>query len=189
MTELKTSTAATGGIHRSDCSIWDTPADALPDALITEGIDRDDVIAYLQVVRPIYDALKRVLGQFAGLLLLAQAESRPTVDLDQPMYTTAKTQLAEAVDRLRAVKSTSAVRRHRDELNAVADLLAAGLGRLETDLASSRRAEAELETIIALLFQAQRRLLAASEPRAGMTPVDFSHACCSCGAAQRTGQQ
>lgn len=186
MTALQLDGAGSGTVHQADCSIWDTPADAAPDALIGEGIDRNDVIAYLGAVRPIYDALKRVLGQFAGLLLLAQADSRPVVDLDLPMHTSAKDQLREATDRLRAVRSTAAVERHRGALQTIADLLLAGLEKLESDLSSPRRAEAEMEAMMMLLSQAQQRLLAVSEPRAGMTPVDFSHACCSCGAGGRT---
>ncbi|MEJ8569962.1 hypothetical protein [Microbaculum marinum] len=187
MTAVQTGTGA-GAIHGADCSIWDLPADAAPDALIGEGIDRDEVIAYLGAARPVYDAFKRVLGQFAGLLLLSQADSRSVVDLDLPMHTSARDQLLEATERLRAVPATAAVERHRDALLAIAGLLRSGLEKLEKDLSSPRRAEAEFEAMSALLHEAQRRLLAASEPRAGMTPVDFSHACCSCGARKHTGR-
>jgi hypothetical protein len=49
--------------------------------------------------------------------------------------------------------------------------------------------EAQSREAAKRLHAAQRLLIATAEPDAQIAPVDFSHACCSCGAAQRGAAQ
>ncbi|MCB9948131.1 MAG: hypothetical protein H6842_09920 [Rhodospirillaceae bacterium] len=176
--------ATAGHIHRADCSIWDTPDDARPEAIAASGLEDEAVIAYLGTVRPIYDALGRVLGQLSGLLLLASTGGRSGLDLDRGMYRTATGQLGEAAERLRAVRVPAAAARHHARLAAIAETL--GEVARALDRAPVRRLDDHsLRPAAALVDQlsaGQRLLISVSEPRAGMTPVDFSGACCSCGA-------
>lgn len=167
-------------VHRADCTIWDTPPDAGPEALIAVGVDDDEVIRYCGAVRPVYDAFKRVLGQLSGVLLLAQTGASDPEWRDG-ILDTAGDQIATARDRLGTLRPAPSVERHYDALVALAERV----GRLHGDLLRKRLHvgnDPDWEPLVRGLFHIHRQLLAASEPRAGMTPVDFTHACCSCGA-------
>jgi hypothetical protein len=170
-------------IHRADCDIWDTPADAMPEALIASGIEDEDVVRYCAAARPVYDAYKRVLGQLSGVLLLAQTGADDPAWRDR-ILDAAGEQLAEARERLGALRSTPPVARHHDLLAGLAEQLAALHARLRRAVLLVG-ADRDWDRLVSELYATHRRLLAASEPRAGMTPVDFSHACCSCGAPRR----
>ncbi len=170
-------------IHRPDCDIWDTPPDAMPEVLIAAGIEDEDVVRYCAAARPVYDAYKRVLGQLSGVLLLAQTGA------DDPTWRerildAAGEQLGEARERLGALRSTPPVARHHDLLAGLAEQLAELHARLRRTVLLVG-ADRDWDGLVSELYATHRRLLAASEPRAGMTPVDFSHACCSCGAPRR----
>ena len=56
-----------------------------------------------------------------------------------------------------------------------------GMGNLPSSLGALR--EVGQRDIIRALHVAQRLLIATAEPDARITPVDFSNACCSCGAS------
>ena len=58
-------------IHDPNCSTWDTPAESGADHLVAIGYHDERIAAYLSTLRPVYDAMKRCLGQMAGLLLAA----------------------------------------------------------------------------------------------------------------------
>lgn len=170
-------------IHRSDCDIWQTPPDAEPEALLVAGVTDEAVVRYCSAARPVYDAYKRVLGQLSGVLLLAQTGADDPGWRDR-ILDTAESQLAEARDRVFALRPASAAARHHGLLIALADQL----GRLHSEIrhevlrVGARR---QWDRLVSDLYAVHRRLFAASEPRAGMTPVDFSHGCCSCGAQRQ----
>ncbi len=174
-------------IHRADCDIWETPPDAAPAALIDAGIDDDALIRYCGAVRPVYDALKRVLGQLSGVLLLMQTEADDP-DWREPMLRSAMEQLQEARERLATVRPPRSAEPHCEKLGAIAAALARLLGEVGENALRLGRSKGEVDALVGKVFQVHRLLLAASEPRAGMTPVDFRHACCSCGAAGPLGR-
>lgn len=64
----------------------------------------------------------------------------------------------------------------------IEDQLEAVLGALDRRIDLASPESADLEQAMRRLFTAHGLLLAVSDDRADMTPVDFSHACCSCGA-------
>lgn len=181
---MRLAETAPRSVHSADCTIWETPPDAQPDALLAAGINEDEVVRYCGEVRPVYDAFKRVLGQLSGVLLLAQTGA------DDPAWResildTAKGQIEAARDRLATLRPSRPAQRHYDALVR----LAAQLEALHAEIRGETRlvgAEREWDRLVSELFSVHRGLLAVSEPRAGMTPVDFSHACCSCGAPRRT---
>jgi hypothetical protein len=164
-------------IHDPYCSTWDTPAESGADHLVAIGYQDERIAAYLSTLRPVYDAMKRCLGQMAGLLLLLQTRSldphRAGVTHDAM-----RDLLAELSDRLRALKAPESAQRHFRGLEAL-------VRRLETEQLNRQKdlidpASADLDALVRTLFAIQQGLLAAAEPRAGLSPVDFRAACCTC---------
>jgi hypothetical protein len=123
--------------------------------------------------------MKRCLGQMAGLLLLLQTRSldphRAGVTHDAM-----RDLLAELSDRLHALKAPESAQRHFLGLESLVRQLEVGAEQLnrQKDLIDS--ASADLDALVRRLFAIQQGLLAAAEPRAGLSPVDFKAACCTC---------
>jgi hypothetical protein len=167
------------GMHAADCSIWDVPAGAQPDEILADGIEREEVAAYLSAARPLYDAAKRCVGQLSGLLLLLQTNSLDR-QRDGVLLASVRAQLTEAGERLRALKAPPSAARHHA---AVGDLLML-LGRIAARLDRLGElvdpASPDLDVVVDALFAAQRGLHVVSTPKGGLTPVDFDAACCNC---------
>jgi hypothetical protein len=102
-------------IHAPDCSMWDAPAESQPDALMSIGLRDERVAVYLSSLRPVYDAIKRCLGQISGLLLLLQTCGLDSHRGDLVLRST-REQLAEAGERMRSLPVPEAARRHFDAL-------------------------------------------------------------------------
>jgi hypothetical protein len=166
-------------IHDLNCSTWDTPAESGADHLVALGYQDERIAAYLSTLRPVYDAMKRCLGQMAGLLLLLQTRSldphRAGVTHD-----TMRDLLAELSDRLRALKAPESAQRHFHSLEVLVRQLETGAEQLNRQKDLIDPASADLDALVRTLFAIQHGLLAAAEPRAGISPVDFTAACCTC---------
>jgi hypothetical protein len=170
---------ATLAIHDPNCSTWDTPAESGTDHLVAIGYHDERIAAYLSTLRPVYDAMKRCLGQMAGLLLLLQTRCldphRAGVTHDAM-----RDLLAELSDRLRALKAPEGAQRHFRGLEALVRQLEAGAEQLNRQKDLIDPASADLDALVRRLFAIQHGLLEAAEPRAGLSPVDFTAACCTC---------
>jgi hypothetical protein len=166
-------------IHDPGCSTWDTPAESAADHLVTVGYEDERIAAYLSSLRPVYDAMKRCLGQMAGLLLLLQTRC---LDPHRAALTqdAMRQLLAELSDRLRALKAPEGAQRHFRGLEALVRQLEAGAEQLNRQKDLIDPASADLDALMGRLFAIQQGLLAAAEPRAGLSPVDFTAACCTC---------
>jgi hypothetical protein len=166
-------------IHDPDCSTWDTPAESGADHLVAIGYQDERIALYLSTLRPVYDAMKRCLGQMAGLLLLLQTRCldphRAGVTHDAM-----REGLAEISDRLRALQAPEGAQRHFRGLEALVRQLEAGAEQLNRQKDLIDPASADLDALVRRLFAIQQGLLAAAEPRAGLSPVDFTAACCTC---------
>jgi hypothetical protein len=166
-------------IHDPNCSTWDTPAESGADHLVAIGYQDERVAAYLSTLRPVYDAMKRCLGQMAGLLLLLQTRCldphRAGVTHDAM-----RDLLAELSDRLCALKAPESAQRHFRGLKALVRQLETGAEQLNRQKDLIDPASADLDALVRTLFAIQHGLLAAAEPRAGLSPVDFTAACCRC---------
>ena len=166
-------------IHDPDCSTWDTPAESGADHLVAIGYHDERIAAYLSTLRPVYDAMKRCLGQMAGLLLLLQTRCldphRAGVTHDAMREI-----LSELSDRLRALKAPEGAQRHFRRLEALVRQLEAGAEQLNRQKDLIDPASADLDALVRRLFAIQHGLLVAAEPRAGLSPVDFTAACCTC---------
>lgn len=177
-------------IHRYDCELITAPPSDAEGGETRQAIENDPaadeaVVRYVVAARPVYDGLRRLIGQVAGLLVLAEAGGRRDV-LDLPDIPAARERWAEVEQRLGALQASSGLEGHLDRLATAHATLGEvlddfGLARLQRDW---RR---HLDRAGDRIKHAYAWLQAASEPRAGMTPVDFNHACCSC--AQRWRHQ
>jgi hypothetical protein len=167
------------GIHAPTCSIWNTPAESAPEALVTVGISDEDVACYFGSIRPLYDAAKRCIGQLSGILLLLQTRSLDR-SRDGLLLASVTQQIQEAADRLAAVAAPAMASRHY----ALITELLARIGRIRARLDRLRDmvdpASPDLDQVVQELFAAQRGLLRISLPEAGLVPVDFTAACCNC---------
>lgn len=178
-------------VHRYDCELVAAPqpsdaesGDSQP-PIDKDGTTDEAIVRYVVATRPIYDGLRRLIGQVAGLLVLAEAGGRRDV-LDLPDIPAACEQWAEVKQRLGALQAPHGLEAHRVRLETahatVGEVLDEfGLARLRRDW------QQHLDRAAERIKHAYAWLQAASEPRAGMTPVDFNHACCSC--AQRWRKQ
>jgi hypothetical protein len=166
-------------IHDPDCSTWDTPAESGAGHLVAIGYQDERIAAYLSTLRPVYDAMKRCLGQMAGLLLLLQTRC---LDSQRAGIThdAMREILAGISDRLRALKAPEGAQRHFRSLEALVRQLEAGAEQLDRQKDLVDPASADLDALVRKLFAIQRGLLEAAEPRAGLSPVDFTAACCTC---------
>ena len=178
-------------IHRYDCEMVAAtqPSDAeseesLP-AIEEYDVTDETFVRYVVATRPVYDGLRRLIGQVAGLLVLVAASGRRDV-LDLPDIPAARERWIEVEQRLGALQAPRGLEGHLARLETTHVALGAvlddfGQARLRRDWLQ------HLDQAGDRIKHAYAWLQAASEPRAGMTPVDFNHACCSC--AQRWRQQ
>lgn len=166
-------------IHAAACSVWEVPAESTPEALSAKGYRVDAHATYLAAARPIYDGLKRCVGQLGGVLLLMQTQGLDRGRADA-VLNSARDQLRELEERSRAFPVPGAAQRHYHELGRLLGLLGSVYRRLERSADLIDPGSAELNDAVATLFACHRGLLAAAEPRAGLAPVDFRAACCTC---------
>jgi hypothetical protein len=167
---------AAPAIHSAACDSWNagTPVD--------QGLP-DDVVAYAVAARRVYSELRRLVGQIAGLLILAQASNRREA-LDLPALAGAN-ELWQATPEL--FERLSPPRRldvHLYRLKSAHALLGDCLSSLRS--IALRDGGVDLTDALAKLSQAYSHLQLASEPRVGMSMVDFSAACCNCGQPNST---
>lgn len=156
-------------IHRSDCA-------AMSDALETDAFSpalRDEIIAYGLAIRPAYEGLRSVLGQYAGLLLLAYGSPRADYpDLD--VMTLAADRLREARDLLGQACPPAGISDHHGGLIEAAALL----DKAHRSMTNGLRGVGQKEMTHRHLQAAQALLHKASDARFAMTMVDFGGCCC-----------
>ncbi|WP_198971824.1 hypothetical protein [Xylophilus sp. ASV27] len=165
-------------IHQPHCeTLREAPP---PAASATEGIEtnRDELIRYAVAMRPCYDRINRVIGQLAGLFILAHAMGR--VETDFEAMRAVLRQMAEVREAVNAISPPPNARRHYVRMLKVQRLIdevaldfrRPGWTRERTHEALARWNDA--------LKSAHAHLRAASSGQLGMLPVDFGQACCSC---------
>lgn len=168
-------------VHEVDCMSWDTASSAEADP--TGGIttDRDELMRYALSVRPCYDRLNRVIGQLAGLFILAHARGRVEPDFE-PMAAVLA-QLAEVREALHGVRAPVNAQRHLVRLRRVLHLIDEVAAQFHRGGWTRERTNEALGGWNNRLKTAHAHVRAASAAGLGMTPVDFGQACCSCHAA------
>lgn len=157
-------------VHR-----WDCPAVAAKPALAETDVAEVDAAAAAALRRP-YDALRRLIGQAAGLLILAQASQRREI-VDLPAVAVARDQWREVTSTLADLKAPRGCERRTENLIRAARLVGACLDALEASAAQNTvDASLALERIAAAYLLVQN----ASSDKLGMTMVDFRQSCCNC---------
>ena len=169
-------------IHSPDCSIFEgngpIPVPVLtPEDLQDSGVT-EEVACYAEDCRPVFEALRRVIGQLSGLLVLAQVTDKTGI-LDFDEYKNARNRCREAQalsERLRAPEDLGP---HLEQLRAALSFSDAAVERFAG--LRSHACKAEFDAIGANIKRAYAHLRAASSERAGLSMVDLTNACCSCG--------
>ncbi len=173
---------AVPSIHAADCQSWGQAAGAVSGPAITPDLP-DDVAAYAAGARAVYSDLRRLVGQLAGLLILAQASNRREA-FDLPTLVAARELWQSLPERLDGLRAPGRLDANAYQLRATHRLLGDCLEALR-DPRLNGDDRPDLSAAMAGLARAYTHLQAASEPRVGMTMVDFSHACCNCGQARQ----
>jgi hypothetical protein len=168
-------------LHTAACDGPKTDPNTASAAVVIDRALPDEIAGYVIGTRPVYSDLRRLLGQIAGLLILAQASNRKEA-LDLPMLAAAKELWLSVPERMERLRAPSRLDAHLYHLKSAHRLLGScfdslGAFRYEDEKLSLNDALADITTAYA-------HLQSASEPRAGMTMVDFSQACCHSGQAQ-----
>jgi hypothetical protein len=156
-------------VHR-----WDCPAvaeRALPEPDVAEV----DAAAAAVLRRP-YDALRRLIGQAAGLLVLAQASQRREM-VDLPAVAVAREQWREVTSTLADLNAPRGCERRKENLIRAARLVGACLDALE---ASAAQKTLEVSLALERIAAAYRLVQDSSSDKLGMTMVDFRQSCCNC---------
>ena len=170
-------------LHAPSCEQSDVPAaptEWLADLGTNITTDRDELIRYAQALRPCYDRLGRVIGQLAGLIILARLGSR--FEADWPVVARVLEQIRQTDAELHAVVApTVAAHHHAYLMRACVKVLSVGVG-IEKPKPAPLRLFEQLDGWTRELKQAGAMLSGAAVERLGLMPVDFSQACCNCGA-------
>jgi hypothetical protein len=156
-------------VHR-----WDCPAVAEP-ALPEPEVAEVDAAAAASLRRP-YDALRRLIGQAAGLLVLAQASSRREI-IDLPAVAIAREQWREVTGTLADLSAPRGCERQVEHLVRAARLVGACLDSLE---ASATKEKVDVSLALDRVAAAYRLVQRCSIDKLGMTMVDFRQSCCNC---------
>jgi len=166
-------------IHQPQCdALREVPPAAA--AVATDGIetDRDELIRYAIAMRPCYDRINRVIGQLAGLFILAHATGRIETDFE-PIQAVLQ-QMDEVRDAVCCLSPPANARHHYVRMLKVQRVI----GEVAIDFRRSGWTRERTSEALARwndsLKSAHAQLRAASSGQLGMLPVDFGQACCSC---------
>ena len=156
-------------VHR-----WDCPAVADP-TLPEPNVAAVDAAAAAALRRP-YDALRRLIGQAAGLLVLAQASQRREI-VDLPAVAVAREQWRDVTAALADLSAPRGCERQMEHLIHAARLVGACLDALE---ASANQETIDASLALDRVAAAYRLVQRCSSDTLGLSMVDFRQSCCNC---------
>ncbi|MAY61771.1 MAG: hypothetical protein CML29_06130 [Rhizobiales bacterium] len=172
------------GIHKPDCEML-MRCDPIPEASIpgeaelVAALGSEQTAEYAMACRRIYEDLRRVIGQLAGLMILARVTRKiEFVELEQVDNCTKR--WTDAGARIAALKAHGPVARHKQQIELAHDFCGRIL-RTFPQLTARTDLDIIFDEIGDHLKQAYACLSRASSHEAGLVMVDFSNACCSCG--------
>jgi hypothetical protein len=166
-------------VHELECASFDVPP-APQDWLADIETDHDDLIRYAQQLRPCYDRIGRIVGQLAGLIILARLGAR--FETDWTAVARVVEQTAQNEDALHAVWVPVSARRHHAYLLQALQKTATVTRSFDAALRQPQRLRDQLDIWTRELKQVGVMLGRAAVERLGLLPVDFSQACCNCSA-------
>lgn len=171
-------------LHRPDCSALAHPAStasAVPDEQTVARILSSDAAGrYAVEARGIYEDMRRLIGQLAGLLILARLTSRREL-ADLPEISACRSRQMSVETAMLKLVAPGPLARHRAALEESRGLCAAILDALLTWRPDAIGADAEFAAMNEKIRRAYACLESCSSEKARLQMVDFSHACCSCG--------
>lgn len=170
-------------IHRQDCEVV---AGGAAGGFAASEVEEapawtaapDAVVAYRVGAAKVFDTLRCLIGQLAGLMILAHASGRREI-LDLPDLGIATARLGEAEAALAVLSAPGGIAAHKVRLDQARRQIAeshAAFARLG-EVGGGAAALAQASERIAAAYQT---LKAASDVEAGLTMVDFRQACCTC---------
>jgi len=157
-------------VHR-----WDCPAVASEPTLPRADVADVDMAAATALRRP-YDGLRRLIGQAAGLLLLAQASRRREI-VDLPAVAVAREQWRDVTAEIANLNAPRGCERHVEHLVQAARLIGACLDALE---AASAHEIMDVSLALDRVAAAYGLVQRCSVEKLGLTMVDFRQSCCNC---------
>jgi hypothetical protein len=157
----------------------ETPPVFRAEPAIAADVNDDRLIAYALAADPVFTAMRSLIGQLSGILLLAQARLwREVADL--PDMRIARERWRETVDQLGGIaapEGRKADLRRLREATAHVEKAIAIIGEM-----SERKTNEGVAGASAHLKAAYRLMQEACDHRLGLSIVDASAACCSsCG--------
>lgn len=170
-------------VHRPDCALFeDGPlprAAPDPDA-VAHTLGSSEAAAYAQACRPVFEDLRRVIGQLAGLMILAQLTNSTDV-ADLPELPACRKRWQNCSEQLSALTAPSSLRPHLEQLSA-AHFFSGQAMRTFSFIRPGQSGNEDLfDEIARLVKRAYAHLRAVTSEKAGLEMVDLTHACCSCG--------
>jgi hypothetical protein len=138
----------------------------------------DKTVAYVVASQPIFEDLRQVAAQLAGMLVLFATGSK-TAAPDHPMLTTASQLFAQASDAIARVRPsvTERARPHHDDLGYAAAALRDALSATRRELGKPGLT-ADLDVPLAPLRDAYARLQHAASALPGFQIIAFEQGCC-----------
>src|SRR6185436_1480252 len=133
----------------------------------------DRTVAYVIAARPLFDDLRQVAAQVAGLLVLAATGSKESTP-DHPMLAASVVVLAKAGDGVKGAAAlvTDGARPHHTRMAAAAS-------SLQRALAYAEAWPIDVDAVLVPLRDAYDHLQQASSVLPGFQMVSFDQACCS----------
>jgi hypothetical protein len=129
----------------------------------------DATAAYILAVHPLFEDLRQVSAQLAGLLVLAASGSKSATP-DHPLLKSATELHRASLDALRSTRPTERARLHHQCMLRAARSLSQALAAAQ---------ESEIDPILTPLKTAHEHLQRAANQLPGFEMVDFKQGCCA----------
>ena len=131
----------------------------------------DRTTAYVIAAQPVFEDLRQVAAQLAGLLVLAATGSKEATP-DHPMLRASRQVFHQAEDALKSVRATGHARSHYVNLVSAGVLLSDALGR-------ANAWPLDIDAVMVPLRDAYAHLQQAASALPGFKMVSFEQACCN----------
>lgn len=171
-----------GSTHKPECPMsleGPLPGPVADPTVLADTLGSDGVAAYAAACHPIYEHLRRIIGQIAGLTILARLTARREIN-DLPELKQCETRWREAKDALGVLSAPNGVAPHKVQLESALVFCGRAM-RAYSDIGGQTDMEAALDQAGLQIKRAYAHLEAASSQRAGLHMVDFTHSCCCSG--------
>ena len=142
---------------------------------VVDGVD-ERLVAYAFAVEAIFAELRAIIGQLSGTFILLQ--TRRTYDLGE-LPALVRDRRDRAVERIDCLNSPEGRLADRGKLAQAVDHIDAAI--VEMRRMTRERSTEQIASASARLAAAYRLMQDICDHRIGLTMVDTSNACCTCG--------